>query len=106
MKKTFRTCDNKGFQITFPNGVTLSTQFGWANYCEHYDDPMPDFKLRAPDIESNDAEIAIFGPNGKWLTREFKDRDDDVIGRVRIAEWLMAFKFCLEWEEPPNRGEE
>lgn len=105
-KKTFRTCDNKGFHITFPNGVTLSTQFGWANYCENYDGPMPDFKSRPPDTRSDDAEIAIIGPNGKWLTRKFKDNGDDVIGHAKFDEWLEAFQFCLKWKLTPNRGEE
>lgn len=101
MRKTFQTCDNKGFQITFPNGVTLSTQFGWANYCEHHDDPMPDFNSPRPDTASNDAEIAIIGPDDKWLTREFKDNGDDVLGWVKFAEWLEAFDFCRNWKPKP-----
>jgi len=34
--KKFRITHNKGFHITFPNGLTLSTQFGGGNYCENH----------------------------------------------------------------------
>lgn len=37
----FRITDNKGFQITFKNGYTISCQFGTSNYCDRrsYTDP-------------------------------------------------------------------
>ena len=98
MKKTFRTCDNKGFQITFPNGVTLSTQFGWGNYCENHDKDMPDYKLPKPDETSDDCEIAIIDGNGNWITKQFKDKDDNVLGWVKVNEWLEAFDFCRNWK--------
>ncbi len=100
-QKTFRTCDNKGFQLTFPNGVTLSTQFGWGNYCSNRDKEIPDYTKPRPDNFSEDAEIAILGPDGKWLTSEFKDDGDDVLGWVTIKDWLAAFDFCRNWK-PKN----
>lgn len=96
--KTFRTCDNKGFQIKFPNGVILSTQFGWGNYCENRDKPMPDYKLPRPDEMSDNAEIAIIDPSGKWITAEFKDTGDVVLGWVEIDDWLEALDFCRNWK--------
>jgi len=32
-KKGFLSCENKGFQITFDNGMTMSVQWGVGNYC-------------------------------------------------------------------------
>ena len=47
----FRITDNKGFHLTFKNGVTISVQFGIGNYGDNYNlnqvsqttygDPMP-----------------------------------------------------------------
>lgn len=106
MNKTFRTCDNKGFQITFPNGITLSTQFGWGNYCEHNYDPMPNFKKPRPDAFSDTAEIAIIGPDDEWLTRDFKDGGDDVLGWVKIDDWLKAFDWCRNWKRGQKKAVE
>ena len=36
----FKTCANKGFHITFNNGVTFSVKFGAGNYCNDYPIPM------------------------------------------------------------------
>ena len=35
----FSISGNRGFQITFENGYTVSVQFGKGNYCENYDIP-------------------------------------------------------------------
>lgn len=108
MRKTFKTCDNKGFQITFPNGVTLSTQFGWGNYCENYDKPNQFgddvFKIqRENGCESNNAEIAIFTSSGRWITDEWRDKGDNVIGHVYVDEWLSAFDFCRKYKSKTLR---
>jgi hypothetical protein len=31
----FKSTNNKGFQMTFENGWTISVQFGYGNYCSH-----------------------------------------------------------------------
>jgi hypothetical protein len=104
-RKAFKTCDNKGFHITFPNGVTLSTQFGWANYCENYDDNYGKGNFekvfedqRDKGRSSNDAEIAIFTEDGDWITAEWSKNDDTVQGRVTIDQWLSALDFCRNWK--------
>lgn len=33
----FRITRGKGFHVSFPNGYTVSVQFGPGNYCDHYD---------------------------------------------------------------------
>lgn len=76
----------RGFQITFSNSVTISVQFGYGNYCTNRDG-----LLESPrgDTQSPDAEVALFGHMGNWLTREAlietgidTDPGDDVMGYV------------------------
>ena len=56
----FNICHNKGFQITFANGNTISVQFGKGNYCKpadgrgRYDDD-PEF-----GAEAESAEVAAW----------------------------------------------
>ena len=74
----FRSCENKGFQITFNNGWTVSVQFGKGNYCERRsfnDDAwMPETD---EIIQSADAECAVWDANGDWMQL---NNGDDVIG--------------------------
>ena len=105
--KSFASFKNKGFHLIFPNGVTLSTQFGNYNYCEHsvnyskqpnYDHEAP---IKAGFWESNDAEIAIW-KNGTetWLTKEcpFCGNEECVDGYVDMKKWLKILKWCVEHE--------
>lgn len=104
MRKTFRTCNNKGFHITFPNGVTLSTQFGWGNYCENYDSKMPDYTKPIPDTLSDDCEIMIwYGDSDNTITSEWSKNDDTVQGRLSIDQWLSAFDFARNWTPSPEQ---
>lgn len=92
-RKTFNNSNGRGFQIKFPNGVTLSTQFGWGNYCENNSNIDID-KFDKRDWQSNDAEIAIIGSNGAFITSQFR-KGDDVIGYADFRTWVKAFKWCL-----------
>lgn len=50
----FRAFQDKGFQISFANGLTISIMFGKGNYCEH---------RYAPENSPNgsvDAEFAVW----------------------------------------------
>lgn len=101
MRKTFKTCDNKGFHVTFKNGVTLSTQFGWGNYCENYDKPthVTDVfeKQRKDGCESDDAEIAIIF-DGEFITAQWSKNEDGVQGRVSIDQWFDALEWCKNYK--------
>jgi len=102
--KDFNITGSKGFKLQFPNGVKLSTQFGYCNYGDNYDgygtvgDQFTHEKT-AQSIESNKVEIAIILEDGTWITKEYMeqserhDSTDDVIGYVGMSEWLEA----LEW---------
>ncbi len=61
-----------GFHVTFANGYTVSVQFGKYSYCGNR---TFELEAEAPD-HCVDAEVAAWGPDGKWLKME----GDDVIG--------------------------
>ena len=61
----------RGFYITFPNGYTVSTQFGDFNYS---------------DKDGSTAEIAVFDSNGNFVRLE--GWDDDVKGHQNPQNFL------------------
>ena len=85
----FNSTSNKGFQITFENGITISVQFGYGNYCDNY---RKHDCVKAGFCSSNDAEIAIWDSANIWY--EF-DNGDTVKGRVspdEVADWIIKAK--------------
>lgn len=50
----FRAFQDKGFQISFSNGLTISVMFGKGNYCEHRN-----AKCNS-EAGSKDAEFAVY----------------------------------------------
>jgi hypothetical protein len=108
----FAITDHKGVQFTFPNGITVSIQWGPGNYCGDY----WDFKLSDYDAprksrlwESPDAEVALFWADrtGSWLTKEAyaalhggEEPGDDVLPAVTPEEVVRY----LAWAEahPPR----
>lgn len=97
----FTACQNKGFQIGFPNGVTVSVQFGPHNYCEHHHTDA-DYNAPAQEQfwESQTAEVAAFrtdGGAGAWVhPPEFKENfcDGDVIGHLNATRVLEFINAC------------
>lgn len=75
----FTACSNKGFQMTFPNGWTVSVQWGPGNYCEN---KSMSGGWNAPIKEdfwkSRTAEIAAWDKNGVWY--DGYDNGDQVDG--------------------------
>jgi len=83
--KDFRIYTNKGFQLTFENGLTISVMFGTGNYCENRGASIEDFG-KAID-SSNDAEIAIWDKKDNW----FDFGGNTVKGWVssnEVAKWI------------------
>jgi hypothetical protein len=90
MKKTlgFASIANRGFQMTFATGITISVQFGHGNYCharndgEFGNERMKDFH------QCEDAEVALWDSNNgnEWITAQAfqevfgEDIGDDVCG--------------------------
>lgn len=93
--KGFRITGGRGFQMKFPNGYTVSVQFGMNNYCENRSGGVApeEFKMvHEGDFHANmgdllagsrgcdDAETAVIDPNGSFVPY---DRDE---GLVNMAE--------------------
>lgn len=93
---SFATNQNKGFHITFPNGKTFSTQFGGGNYSSNRDFEIGREK-DVPQMRADTAEVAVWGKDGDWITREVAiaaglgDPGDDVMGWVNMETWLKLF---------------
>jgi hypothetical protein len=70
----FLSCQNKGFQLTFENGWTVSVQWGPGNYCDRqsygatFDAPL---KGETGLWDSNSAEVAAWNSEGEWLPFEY-----------------------------------
>ena len=92
---SFKITGGKGFHFNFPNGVTVSVQFGAGNYCEHYDD---DFDPLKKTIESHDAEVAIWKKGGEWITWEYTgEPTQQVIGYQTFEEVLEILKWAGDY---------
>ncbi len=95
-QKAFGITMAKGFHLTFPNGYTISTQFGGGNYCENKN---TEIARPGVDIFSNNVEIGIWDKDGKWVTGKAhkaimgKELGDLVDGWVGITNW----KKYLDW---------
>jgi hypothetical protein len=99
--KAMRICDNKGFHLDLPNGVTVSVQFGPGNYCDsdvsNADFDAPKNVIGTDEMwGSNLAECAAYitGSSLTWVavpgfTGPIGDDDsdtfyDDVIGHLNV----------------------
>ena len=91
----FSISDNKGFQITFENGYSVSVQFGPGNYCENKDLP---YNHGEEVPMSNTAETALISPDGF-----VEYRGDDVQGHMSPKDVLELLNYA---EGLPAYGEE
>ena len=91
----FSISDNKGFQITFENGYSVSVQFGPGNYCENKDLP---YNHGEEVPMSNTAETALISPDGF-----VEYRGDDVQGHMAPKDILELLNYA---EGLPTYGEE
>lgn len=76
----FSISANKGFQIKFNNGWTVSVQWGPGNYCDNRNMPFYQWFVNTVDDKgmhtkglfnappSATAEIAAWDANGNWYT--------------------------------------
>jgi len=97
-RKTFYT-DGRGFQITFNNGICLSTQFSGFHYCSN----RAGIELiQTESYSSNDAEVAVLDKSGDFITKRAyrgafdANLHDDVDGYVNIEDWYKLLTWCKE----------
>jgi hypothetical protein len=66
----FSASSNKGFQITFANGNTVSVQWGPHNYCNPTHELGREAEHDAPQQQaqwgSTTAEVAAWNSDGQW----------------------------------------
>jgi hypothetical protein len=84
----FRITDNKGFQITFDNGYTVSVQFGPGNYSSNYNLSMLD-NINKP-MTANTVETALLAPNGDFVAY----KDNDVQGYQNTVDVLELLNYA------------
>jgi hypothetical protein len=99
-----RITQQKGFQLEFSNGYTVSVQFGAFNYCENYN---ADFELprKAHFWNSTDAEVAVLTSGGmvpmQAYDNVFGNVDADTVGKL-IAFVQKAAPGSLEFINMDN----
>ena len=76
---TFVATQNKGFGMTFDNGLTISVQWGTENYCEKKHTTIhPTNPMKHKIWDSLSAEIAVF--DNEEMINISSDGVDAVIG--------------------------
>lgn len=98
-KKSFEITGGKGFHITFENGYTISTQFGYSNYCENYSN----YEIKN-NARANDCEMAIWKDGDNWFTKDFFreigiELNDDVAANIDIETWYKIVEIVKNKEE-------
>lgn len=109
----FRITWHKGFHVEFPNGVTVSVQFGGGNYCDNYDMDIGNEK-KINMLESSDAEVAAFiSKTDEWILGEFDKKSDGMVagnyGPMRVLEllnWASKYKPSGRGYKPKQNWEE
>ena len=117
--RDMRICDNKGFQLDLPNGVTVSVQFGPGNYCDSdVSNAAFDAPKKAIDGDdhwgSNTAECAAYitGSNLSWVavpgwTGPIGDENveniyDDVAGHMSVQDVLDFINLASQLDATKN----
>ena len=118
--KAMRICDNKGFQLDLPNGITVSVQWGPGNYCDP-DVSNAGFNAPKEAIDgddhwgSNTAECAAYLTDGdglRWVavpgfTGPIGDDDsdtfyDDVVGHLDVQGVLDFINLASQLDATKN----
>jgi len=107
--KDIRICDNKGFHMDVPNGVTVSVQLGPGNYCDN-NHAAWDAAKKAMDSDENwgsdTAECAAYvtGSNLAWVAVPgYTDAGgDDVCGYMNVSQVLDFINRASQIDAKPN----
>ena len=105
----FQINENKGFHMTFTNGITISCQIGNTNYCDNKIMGISKIhdEMNQYITSCNNCEIAIWGKYDNWRTYEILEKlnlldkcipyDDMVAGYVNsdIVAKIIAYISAL-----------
>jgi hypothetical protein len=80
----------KGLQMTFENGYTVSIQFGYGNYC---DTTETELMANKSIIEANNAEIAVWDEDGEFIQMEgWSDSVKGWVSPEDVADFISEVK--------------
>ena len=99
-EKAFNNWTHNGVHLTFPNGNSLSTVWGYCTYSDNHDRPDLDRSIDPASpfhtfMDSETVEIMILKAPDKLLKKIHKKYDfggDSVKGWVTMTEWLDIVK--------------
>ena len=90
---------NKGFAMTFNNGLTISVQWGAGNYCDRRDFHSSfDADLKVPKTQSPDAEIAIWDEAGTWFNFGY-DTVRGFCSTDEVGMWIAAIRVSSDLDD-------
>lgn len=95
----FKITDNKGFQLTFANGCTISVQFGPGNYTDQDLRSLPLYTPRNnTEWQAQTAEVAIFLPSGDFYPippEQFSNSDGHaIVGWATVEDVCALIEFA------------
>ena len=102
----FKSTHNKGFQITLPNGYSISCQFGSTNYCSRRTSlfsqdvfilPLSE-EMKNPINESPDCEVTIWrGDSRIYVTDKIMEAvgiNPSEYGTASFQAYVTAYEFA------------
>ena len=99
----FGSTYNRGFHMTFANGITISVQFGHGNYCERNEfNPNVNADMENDATQSKNAEVAVWRGDMEWVTKEaYSDTfgeslSDDVEGYETPERVAELISWCVK----------
>ena len=62
-----RSYENRGFQLTFGNGWTVSVMFGPGTYSSNRAAPRSNWRTDSHEYKSQTADVSIWDPKGETI---------------------------------------
>lgn len=87
----FEIINGTGFRLTFPNGLTLSTQFGAESHGDNHADPTV-FPYGSSFPKSSTCEVAILNNDNDLITNEIINNNEMIEEKVSFDQWLSIFE--------------
>lgn len=105
---TFKACANRGFHMVFPNGCTVSVQWGTGNYCDRNMESGEPMKVTDGYWESGTAEVAAWTPGNLEERKYLRWGGEGVRGYLTTTEVLEIINHVAEHGVEPmvEQGDE
>lgn len=87
--------NNRGFHLTFENGITISIQIGSGNYSDNYDEEIG-FERDSKLVKSSTAEIAIWDASNKWFLFDDENQVKGWVSTQDVGEWIERVRKAID----------